>query len=481
MKNLRRNLLGAIGLLALSASMGESWAQPATPAAQATSAQPAPRSAVERPPNLKLVNGQWFNGTGFVAATMYTEGGVFRDKEPASVDRTIDLGGQFVVPPFGDAHLHWLAGPGTPAYLSEVVAASLRYGQFYALDLGGIPEFSPRLDPLVNKPDSVDFASAQQRWTAQGGHAPVLYTTLAKRGGIGMHADHLENAAYFLVQSVADIERDWPLFMASKPAIVKLDFVSSEEYDKRADDPAYYGMRGINPKLAAEIVRRAHAAGLRTTAHIQNGPDFHNALAAGVDAIAHMTVGEFTFATDPKTGQPMRKFATNQNRLYAIAEEDVRFAGERRIPVTTTLARLGNLRATNPAEVALVEKEVVLPNLQLMRKYNVPVLIGTDDVPVLDGPNKGRALFDEALYVTSLGVYSPPEVLRMLTETTPQYIFPGRKIGMLRDGYEASFLVYAGNPLDYLKGAAPGFLAPGALTMRFKQGHAINVAAEKAP
>ena len=465
MNHFRRRILGAIGTVALlSATLGGLPAQAAD--------KPA---AIARPPSLKLINGQWFNGTAFVATTMYTEGGVFRDKEPAKIDETIDLAGQFVVPPLGDAHLHWLAGPGTPAYFADVVAASLRVGQFYALDLGGIPEFSPRLDPLINRPDTVDFISAQQRWTAAGGHAPVLYTTLAKRGGIGMHADHLENAAYFLVQSEADIARDWPLFMASKPAIVKIDFVSSEEYDKRADNPAFYGMRGINPKLAPAIVKKAHAAGLRTTVHIQNAPDFHNALMAGVDAIAHMPVGEFSFVTDPKTGQPARKFATSQNYRYVIAEDDARYAGEHRIPVTTTLWRLGGLRASNPEDVAQVEKEVVIPNLRMLRKYNVPVLIGTDDVPLLDGPNKGRPLLDEASYVASLGVYSPAEVLQMLTEATPQYIFPKRKIGLLREGYEASFLVYAGNPLGYLMGEGGGLTTPGVLVRRFKQGHAIVV------
>ena len=480
MNRVRRRFVEAISLLVLSTTLGGLSAQTALPADKAVVAQSAQRSAATRPPNLKLINGQWFNGTKFVAMTMYTEGGVFREKEPAKIDQTIDLGGNFVVPPFGDAHLHWTAGPGTSEYFSEVVAAALRVGEFYALDLGGIPEFSPRLDPLVNQPNSVDYVSAQQRFSAKGGHAPVLYTNFAKSGGIGMQADHLENAAYFLIQNEADIAHAWPIFLASKPGIVKIDFVSSEEYDKRVDNPAYVGMRGINPKLAAEIVRRAHAAGLRTTAHIQNGPDFHNALSAGLDAIAHMPVGEFTFVTDP-TGKPTRQFATSQNYRYVIAEDDARFAGERQIPVTTTLSRLGNLRASNPADVALVEKEVILPNLKMLRKYNVPVLIGTDEVPVLAGPNKAKLLLDEAVYLASLGIYSPAEVLQMMTETTPQYIFPGRKIGQLRDGYEASFLAYKGNPLTYLAGGNPGFQTPGELALRFKQGYAITVPEAKAP
>ena len=311
-----------------------------------------------------MINGQWFNGTDFVATTMYTEGGVFREKEPATIDQTIDLGGNFVIPPFGDAHLHWTAGPGTSEYFSEVVAAALRAGEFYALDLGGIPEFSPGLIRWsTSRPASTTSApSNASRPTAATPRFSTPRSPSAAR--IGMHADHLENGAYFLIQNEADIARAWPIFLASKPGIVKIDFVSSEEYDKRVDNPAYVGMRGINPKLAAEIVRRAHAAGLRTTAHIQNGPDFHNALSAGLDAIAHMPVGEFTFVTDPKTGQPTRLFATSQNYRYVIAEDDARFAGEHQIPVTTTLGRLGNLRASNPAEVALVEKEVILPNLR---------------------------------------------------------------------------------------------------------------------
>ena len=120
------------------------------------------------------------------------------------------------------------------------------------------------------EPNSVDFISAQQRWTAVGGHAPVLYTTLAKRGGIGMHADHLENAAYFLVQNQADIERDWPVFLASKPAIVKLDFVASEEYDKRADDPAYLGMRGHQSEAGG---RDRAARACRRLAHHGSHPE----------------------------------------------------------------------------------------------------------------------------------------------------------------------------------------------------------------
>jgi len=42
---------------------------------------------------------------------------------------------------------------------------------------------------------------------------------------------------------------------------------------------------------------------------------------------------------------------------------------------------------------------------------------------------------------------TPAELLRMWTETTANAIFPGRKIGKLAPGYEASLLVLDGDPL----------------------------------
>jgi len=38
-------------------------------------------------------------------------------------------------------------------------------------------------------------------------------------------------------------------------------------------------------------------------------------------------------------------------------------------------------------------------------------------------------------------------VLKLWTETTPQAIYPARKIGRLAPGFEASFLVLDGDPL----------------------------------
>jgi imidazolonepropionase-like amidohydrolase len=51
----------------------------------------------------------------------------------------------------------------------------------------------------------------------------------------------------------------------------------------------------------------------------------------------------------------------------------------------------------------------------------------------------------------------------MWYETTPRSIYPGRKIGRLAEGYEASFLTLARNPLEDLG-------AVDSIAVRVKQG-----------
>ena len=107
-------------------------------------------------------------------------------------------------------------------------------------------------------------------------------------------------------------------------------------------------------------------------------PTFITRSSAGVDAIAHIPVGEFAVRQRSRDRADRRQFDTSQNYRFVIAEEDARFAGERQIPVSPRISRL-DLRASDPEAVALVETEIILPNLRMLRKYNVPVLIGTDE------------------------------------------------------------------------------------------------------
>ncbi len=57
-------------------------------------------------------------------------------------------------------------------------------------------------------------------------------------------------------------------------------------------------------------------------------------------------------------------------------------------------------------------------------------------------------------------------MLKIWCEDTPESIFPNRKIGFLKEGFEASFLVLNGNPMlefEQIKN----------IRLRFKQGYKI--------
>ena len=101
-----------------------------------------------------------------------------------------------------------------------------------------------------------------------------------------------------------------------------------------------------------------------------------------------------------------------------------------------------------------------------MKKAGVTILVG--------GDHYGSDSAHEATYLHSLGVWTSLELLRMYAVTTPEDIFPKRKIGQLREGYEANFLVLREDPLAQWE-------ATTKIVSRWKSGQLLEVAPAKAP
>jgi imidazolonepropionase-like amidohydrolase len=99
-------------------------------------------------------------------------------------------------------------------------------------------------------------------------------------------------------------------------------------------------------------------------------------------------------------------------------------------------------------------------NLKLLAKYRVKIAVGSDNM-------SGTSLA-EAMNLHGLKAFDNLTLLRLWCENTAQAIFPNRKIGLLRDGYEASFLVLEANPLD-------DFMNVKRIKIRFKQGALISL------
>lgn len=94
-------------------------------------------------------------------------------------------------------------------------------------------------------------------------------------------------------------------------------------------------------------------------------------------------------------------------------------------------------------------------NLKLLAEHGVTLAIGSDD--------PSDTSLKELESLRGLGLFDDGALLRMWLQATPRPIFPGRKIGSLEEGFEASFLVLDGNPLEDMQNVRK-------MRARFKRG-----------
>ncbi|HNN44150.1 MAG TPA: hypothetical protein PKL10_17755, partial [Nitrospira sp.] len=97
---------------------------------------------------------------------------------------------------------------------------------------------------------------------------------------------------------------------------------------------------------------------------------------------------------------------------------------------------------------------VVRDNLQLLQRAGVTLLIGSDHA---------ETSLAEVQHLRTLHLFDNRTLLKMWCEATPAAIFPERRIAKFAEGYEASFLALAGNPIE-------DFDQVRAIRRRFKQG-----------
>src|SRR5262249_8760463 len=248
-----------------------------------------------------------------------------------------------------------------------------------------------------------------------------------------------DGAFYFAVDDARDLEATWPAIRAQPRDFLKTYLLDSEEYAALRDDPSAAGWRGLDPALLPDIVRRAHAEGWRVFTHVESAADFHHAVAAEVDVVAHMP-GFRPLTPEIVAAAGLHVPREHPLSTYAIAEEDARRAGEQGTIVVTTLGELlrtlEHVPLDAPArEAADAVVELVLANLDVLRRYHVRIALGSDEYDL----EKEMAL-GEFLALSRLGAFDPAELLRVWCEDTARAIFPERKLGRLETGYEASFL-----------------------------------------
>jgi len=386
---------------------------------------PAPNASSVTQRTYELRNAHWLGADDFQTDTRYVVAGRLTHRRPAHVDSVIDLAGRWIVPPFGEAHNHNVDYTNSRR-TDSLLARYLHDGVFYVQNPGILPRGRDSLHGRVNVRGAIDVTFANGLLTATGGHPMGLYRRNLARGG--MTAADGDGAFFWLIDSLPDLERKWPRFLAQHPDFIKVVLVHSEEFARRRDDSTYFNWRGLDPALVPAIVQRAHAAGLRVGAHVDTRGDFHNALVGGVDMILHIPGfrgDERTELTDPTP--------------YEITNADAKLSASRGVVVVTTL---GGALGFDPHGADSTRRRqfdaLATRNLRVLRAAGVHLALGSDSYR--------DDSVQEAEYLATLGVFTPLELVRLWSEATPRSIFPRRRVGCLDDGCEASFLALSSDP-----------------------------------
>ena len=350
---------------------------------------------------LRFLNGQWFDGEKFVKQDLYAVDGTFRTTYDGKDAVDVDLAGKFLLPPFTDLHHHI----GAAAPDSTVAKQLISMGVFYVKDPASVA--AAKTVYAVKERGRLEVIPTWAGVTSHGGHPMQIFSMLAKRGAWMLTEDNIEGNAAIQCDTDAELKTKLAKLIEQKPPFVKFYLEESEFHNERKGKPEFIGKRGLDPALLAKGVAMVKQAGIGTTVHVRSAADFRVAVKAGVDEITHLP-------------------------LKPITDEDAAAVAKAGITVITTV----NSHRAAPENAMEIHKQ----NIALLKKHGVKLLAGTD--------NGGRALLKELHMLGGTGQFTMPELIRMSTVDAAQYLFPGRKIGKLEEGYEASFIAFAEDPLQ---------------------------------
>ena len=357
-------------------------------------------------------NGLWYTKIGesfeFVAGERYAENGVFVTRRPDEAT-VIDLGGAFVVPPFGEAHNHSVDGPGT----EETAEKYLAEGVYYYKNPNSIYSFTEPMLDYWARPETLDVSFSYGGLSTDEGHPEKLYRMLL---GFGMYsatdAEDLDGNAFYDVNTIKQLDEKWDRVLATRPDFVKLYLLEHDTDDSE----------GLSEPIFREAVRRADAVGLRTTVHPETLQDLALAVDAGATEAAHLPAYNLAIAKDPARSRIPDSLidkmvaqgfivvaTTNVSRGREYSEEDLKTVTERQAD-----------------------------NLRRMKLAGMPIAVGSDSY--------FQTAWNEIESLRALGVFTDAELLELWVQTPALSIFPGRAIGALEPGYEASFLGLACDP-----------------------------------
>ena len=398
------------------------------------SASPALAQQTDSLGTIEYRNAQWFDGTRFVRGSRFVRDGMFVAPTRGRADRVVDLRGQFVVPPYGDAHTH---SPDAAFNLADVRDLYLRAGVFYVQVLGNSRAGRREILGALNTPTSIDAAYANTPVTSSGGHPQVLYESLGLFGRpyVEDPAQRLKAArsrvregdVYLTLDSLAQLPTVVRRLRRDTVQILKVMLLDTEHRRTITADSTRSGSYGLPADVVRPLIDSAHAMGRKAWAHVETAFDAQLAMDAGIDGFAHIP------------GYGVADVADSTLDRYRLPDALARRIARSGIPVVTTIGLARGAARDSSAQRRV--RTVFEENIKRLQRFSARLVTGSDTYFDADIIARDATELNDVLGGTTVSL------IRLRSVTTPQAIFPGRRIGVLRAGYEASFLALACDPL----------------------------------
>jgi len=377
--------------------------------------------------NLGFINANIFNGEIFIKQDIYAIDGELTFSKPAKLDSIIDLDGKYLIPPFGDSHTHNLDRDWQMSFLPNQY---LNEGTFYVLNLTSKLDGVKKNIPYFKKKHTIDVRFSHQGLTSTLGHPFMAYEPFTmnipysewEKNMNKIRVSRLdENNSYVFLDNKKEVKKRLDLFFKEKPDVVKIFLVNSQDYKKNFRNNIIAD-NGLSISIAKEIVKQSHKRKLLIYAHIESPYDFKKGIRIGVDNFAHMP--GYGWNGDSK------EYAQNYTDTKTL-----KLAVKNNVGIVPTIGQ-SLLKISNDS---LKKVAFVKDFLLRYHKLGGKIYTGSDIF--------NKTLADELNHFINLNIFDNLTLLNIFCETTPRGIFPNRKIGLLKETYEASFLVLDDNPL----------------------------------
>lgn len=378
-----------------------------------------------------LSGGMIWTGNGFKQRDLEFNDGVFIQPGSCGAPQVnLDLTGHWLTPPFGDSHSHRLE---SAFMFPQFNQQFIREGIFYVLNPNADERLMKSILEKARQPATVEVATTYGGITSTFGHPQGgLSLVVSKFLYPGQDRDALEGHVFHSVDRVEDIAPVLNTLEEQGATVIKLFLHDSENFEKKKalvtpeavaeglDYSKTEFLFGLNPELVPRIVYEAKKRDLRVVAHIYSLADLRLAVNAGVDHLAHL----------PGT------YVTDREQLAArqLTRNDAKRIMQRNISVTASYSARPEI---TPAELRDALVEIQARNIRLLHQAGVAVY------PAADRYDQTAAF--EYSYWLKHQFLPEQQALKYWIESS-QFIFPGRRIGRLTPGSEASFLVFGKNP-----------------------------------